>query len=81
MRTIRGQSEAEAEEAGCNARYVLELANDDCVSVLPSTDSRGKVFLVVVAQRGKTRMTPAEAREVARMLMNAAHKAEKEAGK
>ena len=45
-----------------------------------SLDSDGMVFLLVCAERGQTKMTPAEAREVARRLLNAAAEAE-EAGK
>ena len=58
----------------------MELENGDTVHASASLDSRGMVFLLVSAERGRTKMTPAEAREVARRLLNAAAEAE-EAGK
>lgn len=59
----------------------MELENGNTVSVSKATLAKGMVFLLVVSDRGGTKMTPAEAREVARRLLNAAAEAEKEAGK
>ena len=58
----------------------MELKNGNTVHAGASLDVRGMVFLFVDAERGSTKMTPAEAREVARRLLNAATEAE-EAGK
>jgi hypothetical protein len=58
----------------------MELKNGNTVHASASLDSDGMVFLLVCAERGCTKMTPAEAREVARRLLNAAAEAE-EAGK
>ncbi len=58
----------------------MELKNGNTVHARASLDSVGMVFLLVCAERGSTKMTPAEAREVARRVLNAAAEAE-EAGK
>lgn len=56
---------------------MLEIANSaDSVGIMSSSLKKGKVFVAVHAERGKTYVTPAEAREVARMLVEAADAAD-----
>lgn len=56
----------------------MDLENGNTVCVNKSISTKGKVFLLVCADRGSTKLTPAEAREVAHRLENAALEAEKE---
>ena len=52
---------------------MLEIVNSaGSIGVMPSSTKKGKVFVVIHAERGTTYVTPVEAREFARMLIGAA---------